>query len=324
MGRSNAVVVLGAGFSKPLGGPLLGELLSEPYLDSSRASADALQWMTATLAERRLSQPNFSIEDLFTEVWRDARTGEKVAEAALRELTIHLASVCTALRPKTQRKSFAQYVDFFAALHANHDRLTIVSFNYDLVLEAALDRADILYDYGNAPDLFFDDNARRRKLNRRGADVQILKLHGSANWGVCRGCKKADKSDDQVIAYEDGYVPWRRRACPLCNERYLESGIIPPVFGKAGETRHVRDAWRQAREQLRYAHHVLVVGYSLPPSDHEARSLLRETQQSKNRMQVDIVCGERGGSAEYAHVFPGVQDWQCRFEDYLQALNGEA
>lgn len=312
--------MLGAGFSKPLGGPLLRELLKKPYLESSQARIDELNKMIATLEEHQINESSYSLEDLFTDIWRDARTGDEDAERALRELTIHLTSVCAGLRPKMKRRNFAQYVEFFNHLHDNFSRVSIVSFNYDLVLEAILDHAGLLYNYGESRGLYFNDETHRRKLNRRVPDIQIMKLHGSANWGVCNGCKKAERSSNLIVAYDNAYVPWRRRSCPKCKERFLESGIIPPVFGKAGETRIALDAWRQARKQIRYAHHVLVVGYSLPASDREAFSLLQGSKQSKNRVKVDIVCGKRGGSPDYATAFSAFSDMECTFEDYLERV----
>ena len=57
--------------------------------------------------------------------------------------------------------------------------VTIITFNYDIALDAALELAGIPVDYS------LDQNLSG------GASVPVIKLHGSINWGRCMACKSS-------------------------------------------------------------------------------------------------------------------------------------
>src|SRR5881409_2759729 len=98
----HAALILGAGFSKPAGGPLLRELLNEDVVAHSEAQGGALAFLASLLQERQSMNDLSTIETVFSEVWREAHTGGTIetrgeswlAADLLNELTIHLSSVC--------------------------------------------------------------------------------------------------------------------------------------------------------------------------------------------------------------------------------------
>jgi len=215
------------------------------------------------------------------------------------------------------------YVDFLEKIWKESRTLAIITFSYDLLLEQLLDDLDLCFAYGAGEAIEFDDGRRRGRLHRSGHDLQLLKLHGSSNWGVCRGCSKAGKYPDQVTSFEKPYVPTRRRACPWCGDKYLETGIIPPILGKAGESRHMEPVWLQARKALRRSREIFVIGYSLPPGDVEAMSLFREVEGLTKRPRVTLVCGSRGAPESYEQVFSHFVDRKQRFESFAEDYFGE-
>jgi hypothetical protein len=166
-----------------------------------------------------------------------------------------------------------------------------------------LDDLNLHFSYGAGGAIEFDNDQRRRRVRRSGYDLELLKLHGSSNWGVCRGCSKAGKCLDQVTSYEKPYIPARRRTCPWCGDKLLESGIIPPILGKAEESRHMEPVWLRARKALRRAREIIVIGYSLPQSDVEAASLFREVEGLMKRPRITVVCGSHGAPSSYGEVF---------------------
>lgn len=324
----HTALVLGAGFSRPAGGPLLRELLDDDLVGRSSADQASMAALRALLAQRSNIQPDFSLEDLFTDVWLMARTGgaytiddsEWDATDLLDQLLIHLASVCGSVHIRRGTNLWDKYLSYLSYLLNESKTLTIVSFNYDLLLEQCLGDDEVRYDYGPSPDFVFDSSRRQRALSRSGAHLSILKLHGSSNWGVCRGCQKADRADDLVVAYESPYIPTRRRSCPYCNERYLVSGIVPPIQGKAGETRHLTEVWKKARHALKRTRELVAIGYSLPSSDLEAQSLMREVVALAKRPRITVVSGPSGAPASYSKLLPKYIDAKCYFEDYLDAF----
>src|SRR5436309_14134089 len=100
----HTALILGAGFSRPAGGPLLRDLLSDQVLaisDADSSSLAALSELAASPGGPGESETT-TLEDVFTDLWREARTGGKMrlgadtysAEELLIELNIELASVC--------------------------------------------------------------------------------------------------------------------------------------------------------------------------------------------------------------------------------------
>lgn len=326
----HTAVILGAGFSRPAGGPLLKDLLSEDVVAVSEAESTSLTIISELLRLHQASRDRqtLTIEDVFTEIWREARTGGRIrlgndmwrAADLLSQLTIHLSSVCGRIHVRRSTRLWATYAAFFSNLLDESRSLTVVTFNYDLLAEQVLDDLGVRYDYGSAGMIEFDDSRRRRRLRRSGSDVSLLKMHGSANWGVCRGCRESGKHADRVTSFEKPYVPIRRKSCPWCGEKFLEPGLIPPILGKAGESRHMEPIWRLARKSLDRARELIVIGYSLPASDVEAISLFREIDSPGKRPRIKVVCGPGGAPPTYKTVFRHFTDTRQYFEDYVLEL----
>jgi NAD-dependent SIR2 family protein deacetylase len=322
----HTVLVTGAGFSRPAGGPLLKDLLSEDCLERSAADRDVLDMLVQLIQRRQhsVSETTLSLEEFFTEIWREARTGGSFmvegvslpAQSLLSTITIHLASVCGGIRIRRAGQLWTTYTTFLRQLFQQSRTLTIITFNYDLLLEQLLDDIGLRYEYGAGGAIEFDDATRRRRLRRSGSQLDVYKLHGSASWGVCRGCGKAEKSNDQVTSFETPYVPIRRKSCPRCGERFLESGIVPPILEKAGESRYREPIWVSARKALRRAREVISIGYSLPESDHEALSLFREIESPFKRPRITVVCGTGGAPIAYSKVFARFTDAKMYFEEF--------
>src|SRR2546422_11116921 len=98
----HAALILGAGFSRPAGGPLLRDLLSDEVLAMSDADPSSLAVLSELLAnpggpgERETT----TLEDVFTDLWRGATTrwrnrrgeGRSAQGGVLRHEGIHFAS----------------------------------------------------------------------------------------------------------------------------------------------------------------------------------------------------------------------------------------
>lgn len=320
------VLVAGAGFSKPHGGPLMRELLDQKRIEASEADPEALQTLSHLIEQDTTTENGANLEDVFTDVRIRAHTGGDVrgkdrtwpAEDLLDEIKLHLSSISDQVRLDMRTNVANAYVDYFEDLFDEARTLDVVTFNYDTLVEQCLEEAGIPYKYGNVLNLRWKD--RRRGRGRRRADdrVDILKLHGSANWGFCRGCPATDKTDDTVTAFNTPYVPnHRRERCPRCEESMLDVGIIPPVFGKAGEVRTINGVWKRARSRVSRGTQFVVAGYSLPESDNEAVSLMRDVFGHRERPRVTVVCGESGAPESYDEVFRDYDDASAYFQDYI-------
>lgn len=262
---------------------------------------------------------------MFTEIWREAKSGGSIvlggermeAEAVLAQLQLHLASTCGKLHLRRGTNLWNMYSTFLSALYNDSKTFSIISFNYDLLIEQCLDDMRMPYGYGRTKDLVFDSFDRNRKRYQDEIDIDILKLHGSSNWGICRGCRNSSQGEGLITAFDGPLILTRRKSCPDCGERWLSPGIVPPIIGKAAEIQPMIDMWKQARKLLRRPREILIIGYSLPATDLEAQSLLREIVSDEKRARITLVCGQQGFSSAYQSIFPSYKDKRCYFEEFL-------
>lgn len=324
----HAALVLGAGFSKPLGGPLLSELLDPRLAKTSSADPEVLNTLRAMADENIDGFGRYDLEALFSRIYTERWTGGAIRiegkewdpENLLKSIYLHLSSVCGSLRFDKRKSISRSYTEFLASLFRNHSSLTIVTFNYDVIAEQALAAGGISYGYGNLRGFNFESFDPGSRMTNADHRVDILKLHGSANWGVCRSCRAATTTVDSVTIFDKPYIPIRRKRCPRCGGQMLEAGIVPPILNKVGEFSFLADVWKKARLRLRRARHITVVGYSLPKGDTEARGILREIPGPPKRSRVTLICGPNGAPQTYEGFPWNFDDSGMYFENYLESI----
>lgn len=174
----------------------------------------------------------------------------------------------------TEKYSLDMY-DFFAMLiggrfdlptKRNHRTDTVITFNYDLVLDHAFMRAAIPIKY-HLPTQYVSVPA----ANIDGG-VSLLKLHGSTNWGVCSKCKKhiivsIDKTTSSPAIF-------RNTECRECHAKAFQPMLVPPSWDKTEYRDLIQPVWKQAVTELQRATRICIIGYSLPESDAYFKYLL--------------------------------------------------
>ena len=150
-------------------------------------------------------------------------------------------------------------------------RNTIITFNYDTLVECALSHLPLNFTYG-----FGDPNQgatcrigleKPKTLPVRWNDetqddgLHLLKLHGSINWGV-----PEPRDDHEILrtVYDDYSGILADNRWPL---------LEPPMWNKRFPDL-LRVVWNKAVERLRTATRVIIIGYSCPPADQHFRFLL--------------------------------------------------
>jgi hypothetical protein len=149
--------------------------------------------------------------------------------------------------------------------------LAVITFNYDLGLDYALYWKSWPVWYG-IPE------------SRDARALPLLKLHGSLNWGYCAECKKifpwhlnsyfatrhwTSLGEEkycllQVANNFGGYAGYEGHNHPLDRQPY----IVPPTWNKSAYRRELSPVWAAAAKEFQEAEDIIVIGYSLPPSDH--------------------------------------------------------
>ena len=211
------VYILGAGFSRDAGLPLMGDFLEKAkcaydWLKQEKRASDAqavavlleLQEDCRTMKFRvRVDSEN--IESLFSlaSATTDARLVRdcKCAIAAVIDFAaktskepqcrMSVSSNMTTpswyqLEPMVRERSV---YDWYAAVFGEGPSLgagesdVVITLNYDVTLEAALRRLGIPFGYGlDRTTIVFDAESHWMEEQYSRAGLQILKLHGSLNW----------------------------------------------------------------------------------------------------------------------------------------------
>ena len=287
------VYILGAGFSHEAGMPLVRDFLNRmrdclPTLLTTKRQreSDAIEKvlnfrLNAASAAYWVSMDLEDIEELFS--LASALAGGlsshmRLAMAATldfcglnakrKQISVQTRDPITTARPPWQipasdRESrIDDYVFHLAALLGLfpsgeiRGKNSFITFNYDTVAENALSSLGVPFDYGfkkfganydATAKCVSDDNA-----------VKFLKLHGSVNWAW------PQKRGHKLTVY-GGYGD------VLAQEKIPE--LTPPTWKKVFAL-PIAHLWEQAIEALRSATRVIIVGFSMPPTDMHFKYLL--------------------------------------------------
>ncbi len=307
IGEGRTVWILGAGFSKSLGGPLLVDLFrQQPYDDLIHVvgpqRAAKVAWTQAlynfgqrkklwddpeeflSYVEAACEHPADGAKSLFLNGIIQRGEFIKDAMAALVSTAGITFGPCGSHPLPTVLHAFGTETSEFLtsnsvsrepwrpyiewAQNLVPDRDLIITFNYDRVLEKLDSRVAAGPEHRLQVVLPGDEIDRTR--------VPVLKLHGSVTW-------VQSKTGDVEI-----------------NERAVEQEKVPliaaPGRSKASLTSTVLEPlWKQARSALKEAGAVVVVGYGFPKTDAQARmELLDALEGDKSGVgtrQVHLVLG---------------------------------
>lgn len=300
------VIIFGAGASYDAGIPLLSgffeqmihfaakpESNGQPFPDADKELFKEVLNVRDYL-DNYHGRANFdpcNIEDILSILSFGAMCDDEDAEYYLAIMTkaiartIEYKDILTANPPSIGKPNGLRYRKFWEAIFDSHKKKkqlpAIISFNYDLVLERALEsynkilareafflpnsfslnyaysedsRISLIHDvwqthvYASPSTRLesFHSLTPNAPVDVHAPTVDLLKLHGSLNFP-----KKTGKWEQEKYCVADDD--------PL---------ILPPIFNKLGNnTKNIAGVWKKANEHLREAKHVIIVGYSLPATD---------------------------------------------------------
>ena len=308
------VWVLGAGFSRPLGAPLLAGLLAyQPrrvadklYPDSSNGGQDlstqifqAKAFCRAGMeqglwqnAEEFLERVETAVESAEPDPVLQAWLGSGVmfqgpgdsqkapikfphAAALARGARLALASDCSVfLRGASLASEKWQPYVRWAEGLTSQD--TIISFNYDAIPELLESRpnAKLKVIVPNRPF-----QPQRTQIVEHGSAL-VLKVHGSTTWQC--------EASGRVIVER----PWEEPV-GSCHKResQLLLGIPGPLKGSLYGGR-LKDLWEGGLSAVREADVIVFIGYRFPESDSESRScLLNALSENRKKKRILTVLG---------------------------------
>jgi len=295
------VYILGAGFSRQLGLPLQDDFLltAKTVYFKNPSKFEHFKRVfqySDDLSKMRnyLSFPLLNLENLFNLLEMDIFYSNSDKHMSLKkdfinlikdvfiELTpnpfghLHIGGVSAydsvLVDPKSQYQDYIKFLSMFISPGIEEVRDdTLISFNYDLALEAAISaynyralreawpiiRLNTSFGKGN---IIFDHIYEyfihgQEKLLRIPDDsetsnsLKLIKLHGSINWKTKEG----------------------------------EVFIVPPTWNKADEA--IRKLWEIAYKELSDAERIIIIGYSFPETDIYVKSLLALAINNNQNLQ---------------------------------------
>lgn len=164
-------------------------------------------------------------------------------------------------------------------------RDVIITFNYDVMLDYAMKFHGIRPSYGV-------------ESGSSGDSFQVLKLHGSSNLARCRSCggrcqllppDPIPPGHTLPFPMDEGHTLEFRMVtnvlpnteCVNCKQKgSLEPVIIPPTWSKEIQNTPLVNVWKAAVQAIGGAFQVVVIGYSMPPTDTFFQYLLTLGLQS--------------------------------------------
>ncbi len=293
--RKNRVFILGAGFSAAAGVPLTAPLLDKAMKKFAAECPGIFERVDGYAKEStgnidgEVDYAGVSFSDLCTFLeyieLREYGGGERWTNAGSREklaLRFYLAKTIVEHTP-SERDLPDLYVEFASQLH---ERDIIISFNWDSLLEVALQKLGKPYTYN-----FGEENA-----------IKLCKLHGSINWRLDKPNNlgtPVDTLDWESLKFTEGmldteiyhtpallnYETWGRYA-PLGE---VEPFLVLPGYGKAFDVRSNAVLWYKPEFAFATTHDVYIVGLSLAPDDFFIRSFFLS-----NLPFIDLFSGVNG------------------------------
>lgn len=101
--------------------------------------------------------------------------------------------------------------------------------------------------------------------------------------------------------------------------------IVPPTWSK-GTHPEIVSIWQRAMHELENANHLRIIGYSLPLADSYVRYLLKTaTLNAPNFKQIDVICLDPDGAVKSRYIdfvtHPNFRFVSARTEEYLEELS---
>lgn len=311
---SDNVIILGAGASYDAGIPLLGNFIDKMIELSATGrgprgplSAEDKSILHEALKIRntiesyhaRVTIDQFNLEQILSVLVFETQIGKKNSKQDLAKFTRAIATTieitCNVLHDGNLEKIQSEGSEIYQAFWLNLFNLypqrlqnipTILSFNYDLVLERAFLQSIIGYKY--------EELWRKAKID--GIEIDLQNENSVKNRFKLKNQmfeKYVKRGDDHFLERMPGYIldeKYNPESTDFTSVKLLKlhgslnfskekitekssivnsssnAAIIPPVFNKS-DSNFASPIWKTALESLRNCKNLIICGYSLPTSD---------------------------------------------------------
>ncbi|SDM20380.1 hypothetical protein [Halarsenatibacter silvermanii] len=303
-----SVWILGAGASKGHSNenfPSINEFFlkakNENFLISNEGFSDLKKYINKNFGVNISDGVKLDIEKVMTAINIDMRRNKNLKFQNIKKSLLRLIRKVLNISTKASPENCSEYHDLKEVLKRNDYNDTVITFNWDLLLDNIWDRKKILKQVENNNTSDMPDNYYRRFIlgesgyylstfgglsvdppyrNYNNKSGSYLKLHGSIDWLYCQNesCVRYSTVIPTLDYHEPPYY------CSECHEK-MEYLIIPPVLNK--DFNHypfIRKMWNKAAKEIQSVDELIIWGYSLPPTDFYSEWLIRQSRGSLEKL----------------------------------------
>ena len=206
------------------------------------------------------------------------------------------------------------YKYFFKYIQKSRSKepITIITTNWDTLIEEYCKRMSITYDY-----CFYHPYTSRFLPDSPQKKISLIKIHGSINWlkcFYCGGISVFDGVDAAKSLFEDDII----EHCSICKQEDIVSSptmqpeIITPTMMKAFSSQVYSNLWGTAGRELQTATHLIFVGYSLPVADFDFRYMLQKNVPSDAIIDVVLTSNSNPALTENQKVIDQLPEKRYR------------
>ena len=348
----DVVFVLGAGASYGDGVPLQREILpmlldgSMGNLDQSIMGRELKEFVEANFYvnchanEFPKLEAVFGFLDYFIQQHESLNAKynyEKIVQ--LRENLIKIIHYI--VNDRSDRRS-PHYRRFWEAIQRYNGNISIITLNYDTLLEQAfeplypstgyIDYCIHLMNFEKHETLKefrFWVNPREPVMaepHEHPVPFKIIKLHGSLNWKYCNCCNQAllttwDRNIDLNSGNFVGYSKPDKKEydyfCPVDGTKF-QTLILPPSYVKTLNNPAISQLFSEASREIRTARRIVFIGYSLSDGDVHVKALFKKHLQR----DVELVAINPKSSNKVRHRYSalsrGMRFCRTTFEALVQ------
>jgi NAD-dependent SIR2 family protein deacetylase len=344
----DVVFVMGAGASHPDGVPLQEHILPMMFSGEDEDISDSV--IGIEVAE--FLSDNFYIDtenddypkleavfgfiDYFMQ--QNESLSAKYTHAKIRRIRENLIKLIhTIVNLSTDNHSHTYHL-FWDKIRQHNRNVSIITLNYDTLLEQAfdflfrqcgyIDYCIHLMNYEKFPELAeFNYWINPREPICIGADespvaFKLIKLHGSLNWKYCNCCnqtlltpwdRKIDLNRGKLVGYSYPDQKEYDYYCPLDGTEF-QTVIMPPSFLKALNHPVISQLFSEAAREIRLTRRVVFIGYSLSDADIHIKSLFKKHLRSEVEVVVVNIKHSADLTQHYRALTKNVTFIQTSFE----------
>mgnify|MGYP006076713289 CR=1 FL=1 len=219
-------------------------------------------------------------------IWRRAKNGKRRPDQFLEDVVHVIAHRLKSCKAKKEEDLSLFLGKTFKGDQEKNNKNRIITFNYDTIID------DILLQRFSPQQLYFDNIVQPEGQSEGEKYPILIKLHGSINWR----CQKSEYSkifDTPKRLKKSPTKTYNTKNCHHIEDIRFDNSIckasadqlpliIPPIPQKPITSVSIfRYLWSYAFEYLTEAQNIILVGYSLPPTDRLAVSLFSNFKNKK-------------------------------------------